>query len=62
MSVTTPRKLAEPSQARQQPRQAQTSGWRVLDPRNFHHVFKLRANPAGVPELPAHATRKTCAS
>jgi integrase len=34
----------------------------ALDPRNFHRAFKLRANAAGVPEIPVHATRKTCAS
>ena len=33
-----------------------------LDPRNFHRDFKLRAKKAGVPVIPVHATRRTCAS
>ena len=31
-------------------------------PRNFHRDFKLRAVKAGVPVIPVHATRRTCAS
>lgn len=33
-----------------------------LDPRNFHTAFKNRARKAGVPIVPVHATRRTCAS
>ncbi|GGK73842.1 site-specific integrase [Ornithinimicrobium pekingense] len=33
-----------------------------LDPRNFHTAFKTRAGKAGVPIIPVHATRRTCAS
>lgn len=33
-----------------------------VDPRNFHRDFKLRAVKAGVPVIPVHATRRTCAS
>ena len=33
-----------------------------VDPRNFHRDFKLRAKKAGVPVIPVHATRRTCAS
>ena len=33
-----------------------------LDPRNFHTAFKTRARKAGVPIVPVHATRRTCAS
>ena len=33
-----------------------------LDPRNFHTAFKTRAAKAGVPIIPVHATRRTCAS
>ncbi|WP_345617527.1 site-specific integrase, partial [Serinicoccus chungangensis] len=33
-----------------------------LDPRNFHTAFKNRARKAGVPIIPVHATRRTCAS
>lgn len=33
-----------------------------VDPRNFHRDFKLRAQKAGVPVIPVHATRRTCAS
>lgn len=33
-----------------------------LDPRNFHTAFKNRARRAGVPIIPVHATRRTCAS
>jgi integrase len=33
-----------------------------LDPRNFHRDFKSRAKKAGVPVIPVHATRRTCAS
>jgi integrase len=33
-----------------------------LDPRNFHRWFKARAEKAGVPVIPVHATRRTCAS
>ncbi|WP_344193068.1 tyrosine-type recombinase/integrase [Pedococcus aerophilus] len=34
----------------------------ALDPRNFHRAFKTRAAKAGVPVMPVHATRHTCAS
>ncbi|WP_457254436.1 tyrosine-type recombinase/integrase [Pedococcus sp. P5_B7] len=34
----------------------------ALDPRNFHRAFKTRASKAGVPVIPVHATRRTCAS
>lgn len=33
-----------------------------VDPRNFHRDFKLRAEKAGVPVVPIHSTRRTCAS
>jgi integrase len=33
-----------------------------VDPRNFHRDFKLRAEKAGAPVIPVHATRRTCAS
>ncbi|WP_431473328.1 site-specific integrase [Ornithinimicrobium sp. W1665] len=33
-----------------------------VDPRNFHTAFKTRARRAGVPVVPVHATRQTCAS
>ncbi len=33
-----------------------------VDPRNFHRDFKLRAVKAGVPVIPVHAARRTCAS
>lgn len=33
-----------------------------LDPRNFHRMFKERAAKAGVPVIPVHSTRHTCAS
>lgn len=33
-----------------------------VDPRNFHTAFKTRAGRAGVPIIPVHATRRTCAS
>ncbi|GGB90090.1 hypothetical protein N798_03815 [Knoellia flava TL1] len=33
-----------------------------VDPRNFHRDFKLRAAKAGVPIVPIHSTRRTCAS
>ncbi|WP_153395837.1 tyrosine-type recombinase/integrase [Ornithinicoccus halotolerans] len=33
-----------------------------IDPRNFHRAFKTRAEKAGVPVIPVHATRRTCAS
>nr|WP_269813278.1 tyrosine-type recombinase/integrase [Ornithinimicrobium sediminis] len=33
-----------------------------VDPRNFHTAFKTRARKAGVPLVPVHATRRTCAS
>jgi integrase len=33
-----------------------------VDPRNFHTAFKTRARKAGVPIIPVHATRRTCAS
>jgi integrase len=33
-----------------------------IDPRNFHRAFKSRARRAGVPVIPVHATRRTCAS
>ena len=33
-----------------------------MDPRNFHRAFKTRAASAGVPVIPVHATRRTCAS
>ncbi|MFK5647989.1 tyrosine-type recombinase/integrase [Ornithinimicrobium sp. LYQ121] len=33
-----------------------------VDPRNFHTAFKTRARKAGVPIVPVHATRRTCAS
>lgn len=33
-----------------------------IDPRNFHRKFKERATAAGVPVVPAHSTRRTCAS
>ena len=33
-----------------------------IDPRNFHRVFKERAAKAGVPVIPVHSTRRTCAS
>ena len=33
-----------------------------MDPRNFHRFFKERAAAAGVPVIPVHSTRRTCAS
>lgn len=33
-----------------------------MDPRNFHRDFKLRVAKAGVPVVPIHSTRRTCAS
>ena len=33
-----------------------------VDPRNFHRDFKLRSAEAGVPVVPIHSTRRTCAS
>ncbi len=33
-----------------------------MDPRNFHRKFKERARLAGVPVIPVHSTRRTCAS
>src|SRR5215203_7309364 len=33
-----------------------------LDPRNFHRRFKVQARKAGVPVVPVHSTRRTCAS
>ncbi len=33
-----------------------------LEPRNFHRDFKKRSAKAGVPAIPVHTTRKTCAS
>ncbi len=33
-----------------------------IDPRNFHRAFKTRAQKAGVPVIPVHATRRTCAT
>jgi integrase len=33
-----------------------------IDPRNFHRKFKERAEAAGVPVVPVHSTRRTCAS
>ena len=33
-----------------------------VDPRNFDRDFKLRAAKAGVPVVPIHSTRRTCAS
>ena len=33
-----------------------------IDPRNFHRKFKERAAAAGVPVVPVHSTRRTCAS
>jgi integrase len=33
-----------------------------VDPRNFHRRFKERAAAAGVPVIPVHSTRRTCAS
>jgi integrase len=33
-----------------------------IDPRNFHRKFKERALAAGVPVVPVHSTRRTCAS
>lgn len=33
-----------------------------VDTRNCHRDFKLRAVRAGVPVIPVHATRRTCAS
>ncbi|MGB3185556.1 MAG: tyrosine-type recombinase/integrase [Ornithinimicrobium sp.] len=33
-----------------------------VDPRNFHRDFKRRAEKAGVPVVPVHATRRTCAT
>lgn len=34
----------------------------AVDPRNFHRLFKERAAAAGVPVIPVHSTRRTCAS
>ncbi|MCG7320806.1 tyrosine-type recombinase/integrase [Arsenicicoccus bolidensis] len=33
-----------------------------MDPRNFHRKFKERAEKAGVPVIPVHSTRRTCAT
>jgi len=33
-----------------------------LDPRNFHRKFKERAQQAGVPVVPVHSARRTCAT
>ncbi len=33
-----------------------------IDPRNFHRMFKQRARMAGVPVIPVHSARRTCAS
>lgn len=33
-----------------------------VDPRNFHRKFKERAKQAGVPVIPVHSTRRTCAT
>jgi integrase len=33
-----------------------------VDARNFHRLFKERAAAAGVPIIPVHSTRRTCAS
>ena len=33
-----------------------------IDPRNFHRKFKEQATAAGVPVVPVHSTRRTCAS
>jgi integrase len=33
-----------------------------IDPRNFQRFFQDRAAKAGVPVIPVHATRRTCAS
>ncbi len=33
-----------------------------IDPRNFHRMFKSRARRAGVPVIPVHSARRTCAS
>ncbi|MDO7867265.1 tyrosine-type recombinase/integrase [Nocardioides jiangxiensis] len=33
-----------------------------IDPRNFNRSFKRRAELAGVPVIPVHSTRRTCAS
>jgi integrase len=33
-----------------------------IDPRSFHRRFKERATAAGVPVVPVHSTRRTCAS
>ena len=33
-----------------------------IEPRNFHRDFKRRSRRSGVPEIPVHTTRKTCAS
>jgi len=33
-----------------------------IDPRNFQRFFQARATKAGVPIIPMHATRRTCAS
>lgn len=33
-----------------------------IDPRNFHRMFKIRADEAGVPVIPVHSARRTCAS
>ena len=33
-----------------------------VDPRNLHRLFKERAAAAGVPIIPVHSTRRTCAS
>jgi integrase len=33
-----------------------------VDPRNFYRDFRRRASRAGVPVIPVHTTRKTCAS
>lgn len=32
-----------------------------FDPRNFHTAFKTRSQRSGVPVLPVHARRRTCA-
>ena len=33
-----------------------------LDPRNLHRPFQRRCSEAGVPSIPIHGTRHTCAS
>lgn len=33
-----------------------------IDPRNFHRAFKSASKWAGVPQIPVHSTRRTCAT